>query len=130
MLDLSSELLRFALESETKLAGDRSKVGWANNQSTGRLKRKPPGGDSSAHNLGPLKSKKNYFCQQCYRSMQEKDAEKPEAERLAKGEVRRQCNKAVGYCEACNWRFCSECDTISNHQERCSVGGGKRGRRS
>ena len=51
----------------------------------------------------------------------------PEAERLAQYEVRRQPNKAIGYCEACNWRFCSDCNTLSNHEAKGGTArGGKR----
>ena len=130
MFDLSHGLVGFGLDSEIGLeGGDRSKARWASNQDIGRFKRKPPSTEPGAHDLKPLVSKKNYFCQQCYQTIQEKEAEKPEAERLAKSEVIRQSNKAIGYCQECGWRFCSGCNTPSNHEAKGGAAhGGKRSR--
>ena len=130
MFDLSHDLMGFGLDSEVELGGgDRSKVRWASNQDIGRFKRKPQGAEAPTHDLKPLVSKTHYFCQQCYKTIQAKEANKAKGGRLAQDEVRRQCNKAVGYCEACNWRFCEDCNTSSNHEAKGGTArGGKRSR--
>ena len=113
-LELAEQLIACAPEQAVREAGGgRTKVLWAPKPGGGRFAPAATAAEQAAappqsHELGPLKSASNTFCQACYKFAT--------STKLGKSERRRQCKPAVGHCAACGWRFCLACHNGDGHK--------------